>query len=220
LTECRVRCRVVPVITGTEPGGSANEDTPWLDGGDGFRVKVAESYGISAEERYLPVWFEIEVDGDLDGPGWFTRIEIRDGAPCCTELRFTSPPGVREIRQIDLRRVQLAALVEDFTAAWSLKVIRGEDGQVESMEIPWIGTAAHGQARRAVQRARAVRGRRAITPEVLRTVAEVYRENLSSYPTKAVRETFGVSERMASEYVQRARRAGLLPPTVAGKKKA
>jgi hypothetical protein len=61
---------------------------------------------------------------------------------------------------------------------------------------------------------------RAVTPELLKSVAEVYRRNIDRVPTQAVARSFGVKSRMASTYVDRARRAGYLPPTKQGKKKA
>jgi hypothetical protein len=72
----------------------------------------------------------------------------------------------------------------------------------------------------AVMTARKGKGKRSLTPAFLARVADIYRANLADGPTRAVRATFMVSERTASDYVQRARRAGLLPPTTPGKKQA
>ena len=74
-------------------------------------------------------------------------------------------------------------------------------------------------AAEAIRSARSSKGARRITPTFLARVAEIYRANLDHAPTLAVQKAFVVSPRMASEYVQRARRAGLLPPTTPGKKK-
>ena len=67
---------------------------------------------------------------------------------------------------------------------------------------------------------RAGRTSRDITPQLLERVAKVYRDNIDKYPTKAVQHHFQVSQRMAAEYVSRARKRGLLPPTKRGKKNA
>jgi hypothetical protein len=64
------------------------------------------------------------------------------------------------------------------------------------------------------------KGKRPITTELLVEVANVYRANIDKAPAEAVARTFGVKSRMASNYVQRARERGLLPPTIQGKKKA
>jgi hypothetical protein len=58
-----------------------------------------------------------------------------------------------------------------------------------------------------------------MTPEFLQEVAKVYRENFDGNPTKAVAVTFNVQSRMASKYVDAARRRGYLPPTVRGQKR-
>ncbi len=63
-------------------------------------------------------------------------------------------------------------------------------------------------------------GRRRVNTELLRQVAEIYRANFDSAPTEAVARTFGVKQRMAHEYVRRARERGFLPPTTQGKKRA
>jgi hypothetical protein len=75
-------------------------------------------------------------------------------------------------------------------------------------------------AAKFTERQRLPRERRMITDSHLRLVAEVYRENLRSGPTKAVGKHFGVANRMASTYVDKARKAGYLPPTKQGQKKA
>lgn len=63
-------------------------------------------------------------------------------------------------------------------------------------------------------------GRRDITPTLLDKVAQVYRDNIDGYPTKAVQHHFQVSQRTAAGYVSKARERGLLPPTKRGKKNA
>jgi hypothetical protein len=63
-------------------------------------------------------------------------------------------------------------------------------------------------------------GRRHVNAELLRQVAEVYRANFDKAPAEAVARIFGVKQRMAHEYVRRARERGFLRPTTQGKKKA
>ena len=59
-----------------------------------------------------------------------------------------------------------------------------------------------------------------LNDDVLRKVAEVYRKNFEHAPTKAVAKHFALKDRMASTYVDTARKAGYLPPTKQGKKQA
>jgi hypothetical protein len=62
-------------------------------------------------------------------------------------------------------------------------------------------------------------GRRHVNAELLQQVAAVYWANFNKAPAEAVARTFGVKQRMAHEYVRRARKRGFLPPTTQGKKK-
>ena len=75
-------------------------------------------------------------------------------------------------------------------------------------------------ASKFIERQRLPRDYRVINDELLKKVAEVYRDNIHRAPTKAVAKHFGVKDRMASTYVDRARKAGYLPPTKQGQKKA
>ena len=70
-----------------------------------------------------------------------------------------------------------------------------------------------------IRRARSGRPR-AVTPERLRKVAEVYRQHFADRPTEAVARSFGVSHRTAARYIRQARDAGHLPETDPGKTKA
>lgn len=63
-------------------------------------------------------------------------------------------------------------------------------------------------------------GKRKITTELLEQTARVYRESIGNAPTAAVAMAFGVSHRMASNYVAKAREHGLLPATTQGRRSA
>jgi hypothetical protein len=129
----------------------------------------------------------------------------------------------REIRQVDLRSIEVNTFVIDLVAALSLGIERHKDDP--TLVRFHIGVAEAGGfpttvARRFVERQRRGPGLRDITPELLQRVAEVYRANIDHATTLAVAKTFGVKSRMASTYVQRARERGYLPPTTQGKKQA
>jgi hypothetical protein len=186
---------------------------------DGVQLRWSGTYQ-SVEDRMVPTWVEIEAAGDDQGPGQFARVELRDGVPCCTELSLRSPTGRRGIRQTDLRQIEVSSLVDSLLPGLSLLMISDEAGRVDDVLVQRPDTADFFAARRVLQRARSGAAVRSITPELLTRVAQIYRENLDGKPTRAVREHFMVGERMASDYVQRARAAGLLPPTTPGKKRA
>ncbi len=79
-----------------------------------------------------------------------------------------------------------------------------------------IGTTARrrpGETRRAAREGR----KRKITDELLREVAEVYRDNLERNPTQAVADRFDKSHRTAALYVQHARDKGFLGAAIKGK---
>jgi len=104
-------------------------------------------------------------------------------------------------------------------AAFAAKVVEDNpDGTVASIEVPF--GASHESAVTVLHDARKGHGARRLTPALLAEVAQVYRARIDDRPTAAVAAAFGVAHRTAALYVQRAREAGLLPPTTRGKKRA
>jgi hypothetical protein len=186
--------------------------------GEGFRFRMSGDY-VPVEDRIVPSWAELEtIDPVGEEPTVFARVEVRDGVPQVVEIRVLSRPGQREVRQVDLRSIQVGAMIH-LLAGFSLQVFNSRRGR-KVVERPGPGSEAFEDAVGALIRARRAGATRAVTPQLLERVAEVYRANIRRAPTRAVREAFMVSERTASEYVQRARRAGLLPATTPGRKMA
>lgn len=146
-----------------------------------------------------------------DEPMVFVRLEVIDGRPQVRELAFraTGEAG-REIRQGDLDAFPLADVIE---RAFSSAAFLGFRSQEE-----W--RAARPEVRRSVAAARRGVGTRKVNRAFLERIAEVYRAHVNSKPTQAVAEAFLISHSTAAEYVRRARREGLLPPTTSGKRKA
>ena len=179
-------------------------------------------YYVSLEDRLVPEWAEFKLSQGPGNPTIQARVELREGVPQCVALAFTSGEGDREIRQSDLRSIELTSLVVDLMAVTSLRVDRSD--QNKNLVRLTLGFGKDGDpaaaARRFIERQRRGPGLRDITPELLQRVATVYRENVSHAPTQAVGKAFGVKSRMASTYVQRARERGFLPPTTQGKKQA
>jgi hypothetical protein len=146
------------------------------------------------------------------GPDMFVKVAVRDGSPEVVELCFTSQPGQSEVRQKHLRAVDVGRLATDLYTY--------EVTEADADDSPWDYARAERTAEKFIERQRLPRDYRVITDDVLRKVAEVYRQNIGHAPTKAVAKAFGVRDRMASTYVDRARQAGHLPPTKQGQKKA
>jgi hypothetical protein len=129
-------------------------------------------------------------------------------------LSFISAPHQNEVQEKHLRPVDVDRLATDLLAVWiSYYFIDPDDPRDH-------GRSAERAAIKFLERQRLPREYRVITDDFLKSVAEVYRQNISHAPTKAVARAFGVKNRMASTYVDKARKAGHLPPTKQGQKKA
>lgn len=200
-------------ITGINTGEPADVQGP------GYRLRWSGSY-VPVEDALVPEYIELTIDTGDGQPTAFERVEVRDGVPQIVEFRLTSSPGQREVRQADLRAVQLTALI-DLVAGLSMQVTNYTDRTggrvilVNPDDDENLNAAVD-----SMKRARSGKAVRTITPQFLERVAEVYRTNVDGRPTRSVQDHFVVEPRTASEYVQRARRAGLLPPTSPGKKRA
>jgi hypothetical protein len=195
------------------------------DGGEA-RIRLSGPR-VQLERHLVPAQVEIKTggEGELE---IYARVEVNEGGSKLAEICFVSTdPDARGIRQTDLREVEVSALLEDlvalFTIGYGLVPYTSERGvDTHKLEI-YGGQLRDGEIDPAFLRvARGLRrGRkRDITPALLERVAEIYRANISTAPTKAVEHHFQVSQRMAAEYVSRARTAGLLPATRRGKKQA
>lgn len=192
---------------------------------DGSLIVFSKSR-VPVEDRLLPrrVAFKLPLAvSHIPGEPWvWGGISVLDGVPQLVKLEFKSDEGGREIRQSDLRAIEINSLVVDLMAALSIHVDQSNSITTFRMALP--GEDGPGDrftsARRFVERRRRPPGLREITPELLKRVAEVYRSNFDHAPTEAVAKAFGVKQRMASTYVQRARTAGYLSPTKQGRKQA
>lgn len=193
--------------------------------GDSVYSRSKESEAVG--EKRVPKWIELTTIGGA-GPDMRARVEIRDGSPEVVELGWKARPGQREIRQKDLKGIDVAKLAIDIFASCfeeRHKFPQSPEGEFPSDEQldEWAAQVRKSRqaARNFVDRQRRPREYRAINDDLLRSVAEVYRANVTTRaPTQAVAKHFGVGNRMASTYVQEARARGFLPPTIRGKKKA
>ncbi len=192
-----------------------------------FRVSLGELGYVEYDEASPPVrvgdrMFPSEIrsvfPSDKASPALHLRVAWVDGAPTCREVRIVAKESGRGIQSADLRGVRLDDWIEDLVTVTATDVVEQRDGLVTTAYAVSRPEQLR-EAARAVQAAR--RGaRKKITPKFLREVAQVYREHTGRAPTEAVQLHFGVGYRAAAGYVQKARAAGLLPPTTPGKKKA
>jgi hypothetical protein len=186
-------------------------------------VRYSGEYEIMADLS-LPTWLEVSTGG-TDNPDQFARIELRNQRPEIVAMSWTSGPGQREIKPKDLRERRIAELL-DLYRFYTMRVVKTEQNYLveaarrgDTQALRTI-TDVEDIARPGDMQALRAPGHRVITDEFLASVADVYRRNIAHAPTQAVARTFGVKPRMASNYVDKARQAGHLPPTKQGKKQA
>lgn len=202
--------RIVPVI----------EDPEWIDVRPAMPVRLrASGEYVVLHDHWIPATIEVQTIEDVAAdPQTYLRVEVTESGPRLVELRYYSvDPESPGIRQTDLRETDVRSMVEDLVAMFTARIERDPSGggvvrsslssQDFTEHLRFVGKMRSGVTRN-------------ITPDLLRKVATVYRDNIDRHPTKAVQHHFQVSQRMAAEYVSRARKAGHLPPTKRGKKQA
>ncbi|MDT5370200.1 MAG: hypothetical protein QOC62_4631 [Mycobacterium sp.] len=187
----------------------------------GFLLKHSGEYEVIGD-FWMPLWVEWRTTG-YDGPDLLARMEVRNSKPELVRLEWSSIQDYkREIRQRDLRAMEVSGLVEvlyaglTFHADSRTGALERGTGATEEGDNP----PAFYAAKRFIERQRRPEGYRKITPDFLQLVADVYLRNIDGAPTQAVAKAFGVKPRMASVYVERAEKLGLLPTTTQGKKRA
>ncbi len=159
-------------------------------------------------DHLAPTWAVFELPADAASPGVHVRIEVRNGAPRVVSIEVAADER-GEIRQGDVRAIDIDEMIRWYSAL-AMRLEETDEGGARIV-------VASATAEATMTRARA---KRRLSRSFLADVADVYRENLASAPTKAVQDRFLVSPRTASGYVQAARREGLLPPTTRGRKQA
>jgi hypothetical protein len=188
-------------------------DSGWRNEEEGYAVTWSGEYEV-IENFWVRTWIEFATFGS-DGPDTLIRVEMRDGTPQVVRLEWTSRPGQSEIRQKHLRNIEVEGFATALVAMATVQYDPDSHELRSSADDRMFRIAS-----KFVERQRLPRELRVITDSFLQAVAEVYRRNIGHAPTQAVAKTFGVKARMASTYVDRARKAGFLPETKQGKKKA
>lgn len=184
------------------------DDLGWIDYDTlGPEVRVGD--------RLLPQSADVCFPGAPDQPRLLMRLAVVDNVPQCRELTIESKDGGREVRTLDLRAVALEDWIEKLYSLTATVVVDERPDGTMTGVVSWSDRDLRGTAK-AIQHARAA-SRRKITDAFLGDVADIYRKNVDARPVEAVRAAFGGSYRTAAMYVQRARAAGLLPPTTPGK---
>lgn len=134
-------------------------------------------------------------------------VVVYDGERLVVDsLTVTRRPDGEPVTGEALRRITIQSMLRDNLRAATQ--IRGGVGS----ELP-EGTVARAQGLISKDHADQLR-EAGPTSDTLAWVARIYRaaDVVGDPPTKAVRETFGVSQSTAGNWIGRARSAGLIPP--------
>ncbi len=182
-----------------------------LDGGD---LTYDWTHVVPVGDRGIPKTVVYRHPGDTKRPACEVRIEVWDGVPVVAEVNLAArrEDGVL-IRAKDIKLGP--ASLDDLVADWLAEVAHRHEPAPPGRRRwskGYPGSAAERQAaRQTIERARR-QTRRRLTIGQLRTVAETY---AAANPPKheAVARAFIVSPRTAQRYIEKAREAGLLPPT-------
>lgn len=209
-------------------------------------MRVSETSEI-IEGIAVPTWVEFITSGGAD-PDRRIRVELRDGAPQIVELAWCSGLHQSEVRQKHCRALDLASLATDLmvstlargqksrqanvsTRVEQIRQSKNPRSETDYADYVDASVALLRQAKREAQNAERVTAKfverqrrpreyRQITDNsFLKSVAEVYRDNFDGTPRKAVAQHFGVTDRVASTYIGKARSKGFLSPTKQGQKK-
>jgi len=187
---------------------------------DGVSVVETATYRVTlgahveaAPNHHIPEWMEVELFG-FDEPNAWARVELRDSVPRLVEIGWRSGPNAREVVPKDLRDNDLTGIVESLYAGMVIRV----DHHDKTVRMGYPDSWFSREITEFLRQRRT--GKRRITSEFLKQVAQVYRDNIGHAPTEAVARTFGVKHRQATDYVKQARERKFLPPTKQGRAKA
>ncbi len=157
-------------------------------------------------DTVVPARVAYVIEGSDSSPSLQIEFEIRKGQPVCTAVRVDASSTGRGIRTGDLSALPgLDKLAEDAFMELAVTVADNPHDWHIGRDMP---------KRKVAKQDVHTRG-----DDELRTVAQVYRENVDGRPVEAV-ENLGFSRRTAARRIQQARLKGLLPPTTQGKRKA
>lgn len=170
---------------------------------DEFATDLTEVNGVT-----LPSQFRLRYPGGSDSgqPALTINFAVRDHAIVCTGVNIEANPQGREVLPKDLDSVRTK--FSHWSEVAATAILRANRPGLSQEDA------------RGAYRANRKRSRRKINDELLHEVAELYRDNISGNAWEAITTRFGVSEATAGRYIGLARKAGLLPPTDPGKKKA
>jgi hypothetical protein len=172
----------------------------------GFGWLRSSPFGMEViGDLLVPSPIEVEMPSTDGEPTLDMLIEVIDGVPRCTELVLKRTEGGREIREKDLRAIEVDHWIESFVALVSAEVVPNGSGASGHF------SSDADAVRRGVKTIRDVRkgSRRPMTADRRQRVADVYNAHETG-GVEAVQTAFTVSRSTAIRYINAARDAGLI----------
>lgn len=169
---------------------------------------IYDEYGpmVEVEQVDIPAEFHLRFPGDGTQPSLHVDYTVHDEHVMCTSVRLDTKPQGREIKPSDMD------VIRRMLVAWTSDAVIGL--------IQYRNEVTEKEARSAYAAINRKPTRRTITERLLTDVARLYRDNIDGKPWRVIAKHYGVSEATAGRYVMLARRAGHLPQTTSGKKRA
>ena len=170
------------------------------------RAPMVADYVIVGDRLWVPPIIEVEFPGTDGQPAFFMVIEVIEGVPRCTELTLRRHEGGREIRQRDLRAIELDSWIEGLVAKVSFEIMQNDEkGVAGAMRVDPESLRSGIKTISGVRKG----SRRPLTGERRQRVAEVYNAHETG-GIEAVELAFNVSRSTAVRYIKAARDAGLI----------
>ena len=182
-----------------------------------YRPRESGTWVRVGDDREMPGEFVVvfQPRREVDEPIVEIHFAVIDGVPQCRAVVASAIKGKRELRASDLRALPVEDILENVSAQLAEQLTTGDEGTERRVRRPLVDEWRRGSIS-AIRGARR-QGRRRVTDDALREVADVYRANLDGNPTDAVRAHLGVADRTARLWVRRARDAGFLGESLRGK---
>jgi hypothetical protein len=155
--------------------------------------------------------------GDEKRPGLTLRIDVADGVPWVTEVAFTTTPGAAQIRP---KEIKWGVVDLDRSIGYWLTELayqRSDEEGVDWEKRLRPSAAERQAAAREVERGRRPTRLRKETPEFLREIAAAYKA-AATPKHEHVGLALGMHPRNAQRWIEKARAAGLLPPSERARK--
>jgi len=152
----------------------------------------------------MPSWFEARlVEQDNGEPDVSLVFEVRAGVPGCREVHIIARDDGHEVRVSGLAGIRVRAVLEQAVKLLVLGEPTVADGRVHWPRAFPTDPEQH-VAVESVRTARAARKVK-MTDDLLRDVADIYRNYILDNPTANIAELYAKSHRTAGLYVKAAR---------------